>query len=218
MPHPALMGAEQQMVPQQAIPPLQQTPYMSYFFLSLITIQMKWTASMHPFSTHAEFREYSLNDEWTVATWNDIYHGSVENYHWDNFTGCGKYYKIQLSYYPLLIWLGEEKNGIIWQQYSWQHVDCTIHSIVKNCTHKCWVLQVSSIKYVRKYTNEDSDMEVYNIQQTNIDEITQLQTGPWISYIEAAWRTFGFPIHERYSSLEHLSLDLDDTESLIHAW
>ena len=71
---------------------------------------------------------------------------------------------------------------------------------------------VKSIKYVCKYINKGSDMAVYNIQQTNIDEITQFQTGRYISSNEAAWRIFGFPIHERYPPIEHLSVHLEDGE------
>ncbi|XP_044591454.1 uncharacterized protein LOC123269683 [Cotesia glomerata] len=73
---------------------------------------------------------------------------------------------------------------------------------------------VKSIKYICKYVHKGSDMAVFRVENTNVnappvnknDEITLYQIGWYISSNEAAWRIFGFPIHERDPAVVQLAI------------
>ncbi|XP_044595860.1 uncharacterized protein LOC123272904 [Cotesia glomerata] len=75
---------------------------------------------------------------------------------------------------------------------------------------------VKSIKYICKYVHKGSDMAVFRVENTNVnappvnknDEITLYQIGRYISSNEAAWRIFGFPIHERDPAVVQLAIHL----------
>lgn len=70
---------------------------------------------------------------------------------------------------------------------------------------------VKSIKYICKYVNKGSDMAVFGIARANnLDEIKQYQMGRYISSNEAVWRIFAFPIHERYPTVVHLAVHLEN--------
>ncbi|GBM36653.1 hypothetical protein AVEN_221928-1 [Araneus ventricosus] len=47
-----------------------------------------------------------------------------------------------------------------------------------------------------------------------IDEISEYQAGLYISSNEAAWRIFGFPIHERHSTVIHLDTYLENGQRI----
>jgi len=68
---------------------------------------------------------------------------------------------------------------------------------------------VKSIKYICKYVNKGSDQATFTIG-TEKDEILQYQTGRYISTSEAVWRILSFPIHERYPTVVHLSVHLEN--------
>ncbi|KAH0816064.1 hypothetical protein GEV33_006727 [Tenebrio molitor] len=70
---------------------------------------------------------------------------------------------------------------------------------------------VKSIKYICKYVTKGSDMAVFGVQtpDTN-DEITHYQVGRYVSYNEAIWRIFSFPIHERHPTVVHLAVHLEN--------
>ncbi|XP_070141644.1 uncharacterized protein [Drosophila kikkawai] len=70
---------------------------------------------------------------------------------------------------------------------------------------------IKSIKYVWKYGNKGNDMAVFGIADPNAnDEVTKFQLGRYVSCNEAIWRLFSFPIHERYPTVVHLSVHLEN--------
>ncbi|XP_044596943.1 uncharacterized protein LOC123273567 [Cotesia glomerata] len=77
---------------------------------------------------------------------------------------------------------------------------------------------VKSIKYICKCVHKGSDMAVFRVENTNVnappvnknDEITLYQIGRYISSNEAAWRIFGFPIHERDPAVVQLAIHLEN--------
>ncbi|XP_031333941.1 uncharacterized protein LOC116163953 [Photinus pyralis] len=70
---------------------------------------------------------------------------------------------------------------------------------------------VKSIKYICKYVNKGSDMAIFGVApENNLDEIRQYQLGRYISSNEAIWRIFAFPIHERYPTVVHLAVHLEN--------
>ncbi|XP_055306971.1 uncharacterized protein LOC129571224 [Sitodiplosis mosellana] len=75
---------------------------------------------------------------------------------------------------------------------------------------------VKSIKYICKYVNKGSDMAMFSISDKNRldqnknDEIIQYQLGRYISTNEALWRIFSFNIHERYPTVQHLAVHLEN--------
>jgi PIF1-like helicase/Helitron helicase-like domain at N-terminus len=71
---------------------------------------------------------------------------------------------------------------------------------------------VKSIKYICKYVNKGSDMAVFGVENTTAsnDEVTRYQLGRYISSNEAVWRIFSFSIHERYPTVLHLAVHLEN--------
>uniref|UniRef100_A0A1U7XF28 Uncharacterized protein LOC104236095 n=1 Tax=Nicotiana sylvestris TaxID=4096 RepID=A0A1U7XF28_NICSY len=71
---------------------------------------------------------------------------------------------------------------------------------------------VKSIKYICKYVNKGSDMAVFGVRNVAapLDEISQYQLGRYISSNEAVWRILSFPIHERYPTVVHLAVHLEN--------
>ena len=80
---------------------------------------------------------------------------------------------------------------------------------------------VKSIKYICKYVNKGSDQAVIEVaretastsrdtEPRDFDEVKQFQSGRYISSTEAAWKLFDFPIHERYPTVQHLSVHLEN--------
>ena len=74
-----------------------------------------------------------------------------------------------------------------------------------------WVNSVKSIKYCCKYVNKGSDAAMFSLQQDNTrNEVDLYQMGRYISTNEAIWRFLQFPIHERYPSVQQLSVHLEN--------
>ncbi|GFT68522.1 putative DNA helicase [Trichonephila clavipes] len=69
-----------------------------------------------------------------------------------------------------------------------------------------------AIKYVCKYVNKGSYMAVFGVKNTTAsnDEVTQYQLGRYRSSNEAVWRILSFSIHERYPTVVHLAVHLEN--------
>ncbi|XP_044597781.1 uncharacterized protein LOC123274285, partial [Cotesia glomerata] len=75
---------------------------------------------------------------------------------------------------------------------------------------------VKSIKYICKYVNKSSDMAVFGLENSSvpINEVDQFQMGRYISSNEAVWRILGFDIHERFPTVTHLSVHLENGQRI----
>ena len=72
---------------------------------------------------------------------------------------------------------------------------------------------VKSIKYVLKYINKGSDYAAFGVEDGDrFDEVQHYQMGRYISSNEAVWRILDFPVHERYPSVMHLNVHLENGE------
>ncbi|GFR17000.1 uncharacterized protein LOC104236095 [Trichonephila clavata] len=71
---------------------------------------------------------------------------------------------------------------------------------------------VKAIKYICKYVNKGSDVAVFGVENTTAsnEEVTQYQLGCYISSNEAVWRILSFSIHERYPTVVHLAVHLEN--------
>ncbi|GBM89553.1 hypothetical protein AVEN_259331-1 [Araneus ventricosus] len=75
---------------------------------------------------------------------------------------------------------------------------------------------VKSIKYILKYVHKGSNHGVFAAHSSNncIDKISEYHAGRYISSNEAAWRIFGFPIHERHSTVIYLDMHLENGQRI----
>ncbi|GBP75782.1 hypothetical protein EVAR_65414_1 [Eumeta japonica] len=79
------------------------------------------------------------------------------------------------------------------------------HANVESCH------SAKSIKYLCKYVTKGSDMAVFGIASENAnDEISNFQMGRYVSTNEALWRLLSFQIHERYPTVVHLAVHLEN--------
>ncbi|UYV80385.1 hypothetical protein LAZ67_19000038 [Cordylochernes scorpioides] len=81
-----------------------------------------------------------------------------------------------------------------------------VHINVEYCN------SVKSIKYICKYVNKGSDMAVFGVKNASapIDEVQRYQLGHYICSNEAVWRILSFSIHERYPTVVHLAVHLEN--------
>lgn len=68
---------------------------------------------------------------------------------------------------------------------------------------------VKSIKYICKYINKGSDQAAFALENEK-DEVKLYESGRYISSSEAVWRILAFPIHERYPTVFHLAVHLEN--------
>ncbi|XP_071575068.1 uncharacterized protein [Temnothorax nylanderi] len=68
---------------------------------------------------------------------------------------------------------------------------------------------VQAIKYICKYINKGSDQATFTVQN-KMDEVKKYLNGRYISTSEACWRFFDFSIHERYPTVMHLAVHLEN--------
>ncbi|CAH2108543.1 unnamed protein product [Euphydryas editha] len=80
------------------------------------------------------------------------------------------------------------------------------HVNVESCN------SVKSIKYICNYLNKGSDQASFSVQ--DLDEVTNYQAGRYISSSEAVWRIFRFPIHDRFPSVMHLAVHLENGQRI----
>lgn len=68
---------------------------------------------------------------------------------------------------------------------------------------------VKSIKYICKYVNKGSDQATFALENDR-DEVRLYESGRYISSSEAVWRILSFPIHERFQTVFHLAIHLEN--------
>ena len=79
------------------------------------------------------------------------------------------------------------------------------HTNVEMCT------SVKSIKYVLKYVHKGNDQAVYSLENLEgPDEIQQFQEARYVGSTEAAYRIFGFPMHEHFPTVIQLAVHLEN--------
>lgn len=59
-------------------------------------------------------------------------------------------------------------------------------------------------------SNNDTNANANNNAVRHVDEVTLFQTGRYINTNEALWRIFSFNIHERYPTVVHLAVHLEN--------
>jgi hypothetical protein len=79
-----------------------------------------------------------------------------------------------------------------------------------------WCHSVKSIKYICMYINKGSDRAVFQLQNTAtiLDKVQSFMLGRYVNSNEAIWRIVGFPIHERYRTVVHLSVHLENGQRI----
>lgn len=68
---------------------------------------------------------------------------------------------------------------------------------------------VKCIKYICKYVNKGSDQAAFAMENKK-DEVMMYESGRYISSAEAVWRILAFQIHERYPTVFHLAVHLEN--------
>ncbi|GFX95421.1 ATP-dependent DNA helicase [Trichonephila clavipes] len=71
---------------------------------------------------------------------------------------------------------------------------------------------VKSIKYICKYVNKRTDQATFSVEYQ--DEVTRYESGRYISSSEAVWWILCFPIHERFPPVMHLSVHLENGQTV----
>ncbi|XP_074106305.1 uncharacterized protein LOC141532045 [Cotesia typhae] len=82
------------------------------------------------------------------------------------------------------------------------------HINVEHCN------SVKSIKYICKYINKGSDQASFTVE--DLDEVKKYQSGRYISSSEAVWRIFRFQIHDRFPSVMHLAVHLENGQRIYY--
>jgi hypothetical protein len=79
-----------------------------------------------------------------------------------------------------------------------------------------WCHSLKSIKYICKYINKGSDQAVFQLQNTApiLDEVQSFLLGRYICSNEAIWRILRFLIHERYPTVVHLRVHLENGQRI----
>lgn len=72
---------------------------------------------------------------------------------------------------------------------------------------------VKSIKHICQYITKRSDQAAFGFENDN-DEVKLYESGRYISSSEAVWRILAFPIHERFPTVFHLSVHLENGQGV----
>ncbi|XP_023232360.1 uncharacterized protein LOC111632213 [Centruroides sculpturatus] len=70
---------------------------------------------------------------------------------------------------------------------------------------------VQAIKYICKYINKGSDQATFSIRNPH-DKVENYLNGQYISTSESVWRILEFPIHNRYPTVVHLAVHLENCQ------
>ncbi|XP_026482740.1 uncharacterized protein LOC113390965 [Ctenocephalides felis] len=124
--------------------------------------------------------------------------------------------------YPVYRWRSKEENGrTIKVKVQNQEIEIGNEFIVPYCPLLSRIFRThanveschsaKSIKYLCKYVTKGTDMTVFGIASENAnDEISSFQIGRYVSSNEALWRLLSFQIHERYPTVMHLAVHLEN--------
>ena len=89
-----------------------------------------------------------------------------------------------------------------YNKYLLRYLNC--HCNVELC------MSIRSIKYVLKYVHKGCDQATFALRSDQVDEISEYQNARYVSSNEAAWRILEFPIHERFPTVQQLSVHLEN--------
>ncbi|XP_074293065.1 uncharacterized protein LOC141619971 [Silene latifolia] len=77
---------------------------------------------------------------------------------------------------------------------------------------------IHAVKYLYKYIYKGHDKISFSVTDSNepktVDEISQFQSGPWVSPCEAAWRIFGFYLLETHPPVMPLQVHLPNMQTV----
>lgn len=96
--------------------------------------------------------------------------------------------------------------------YLIQKYDC--HVNVEICS------SVKAVKYLYKYITKGHDrisvqVQNYNVENTNVDEIQEYLDCRYVSAMEACWRIFQFPMHHQSHVITVLPVHLPNQQSVV---
>lgn len=72
---------------------------------------------------------------------------------------------------------------------------------------------IKAIKYILKYINKGTDQAAISLER-ELDEIKFFETGRYLSTNEAVWRILQFSMHERFPTVMHLAVHLEDGQRI----
>ena len=75
---------------------------------------------------------------------------------------------------------------------------------------------IKVVQYITKYLCKGSDAAMYSLDNpNNLDEIKSYQLGRYVSSNEAAWRIYGFPIHDHSPPITRLDVHLPNGQRVV---
>jgi hypothetical protein len=74
-------------------------------------------------------------------------------------------------------------------------------------------ISIKAIKYICKYIHQGSDQATFSFQNV-INEVEKYWNGLYISFSKALWKIFQFPIHERFPTVVHLTIYLENRQRI----
>ena len=78
------------------------------------------------------------------------------------------------------------------------------------------VFSVKSVKYIYKYITKGPDRAIFKVESETslegINEVEDFQNGRYLGAGEAAWKIFGFPLHNKSHTVEKLPCHLENEQ------